>query len=42
MTKKEFKRKLGQAVCNLTGALLFVTVPIALSGLAECICNIIL
>lgn len=44
MSKKEkqFYCKLGQAVCNIAGALLFLTVPIALSGLAEFICNIIL
>ena len=44
MSKKEKQLycKVGQAVCNVTGALLFFAVPITLSGLAECICNIIL
>ena len=42
MTKKEFKRKLGQAVCNIAGALLIFAVPITLSGLAEFVCKIIL
>ena len=40
--EKQLYCKVGQAVCNLAGALLFFVVPIAISGLAECICNIIL
>ena len=44
MSKKEkqFYCKVGQAVCNVTGALLFFAAPIVLSGLAEFVCNIIL
>lgn len=44
MSKKEKQLycKVGQAVCNITGALLIFAVPIVFSGLAECICNIIL
>ena len=43
MSRKEqqFYCRVGQA-CNVTGALLFVTVPIAFCGLAQFICNIIL
>ncbi len=40
--EKQFYCRVGQAVCNATGAILFVTVPIAFCGLAQCICNIIL
>lgn len=40
--EKQFYCKLGQAVCNVTGALLFLAVPIVFSGLAEFVCNIIL
>ncbi len=40
--EKQLYCKVGQAVCNLAGALLFVTAPIVFSGLAEFICNIIL
>lgn len=40
--EKQLYCKVGQAVCNVTGALLFVTAPVVLSGLAEFICNIIL
>ena len=44
MSKREeqFYCKVGQAVCSVTGAILFVTVPIAFCGLAQCICKIIL
>lgn len=44
MSKKEKQLycKVGQAVCNIAGALLIFAVPIAISGLAEFICNIIL
>ena len=40
--EKQLYCKVGQAACNLAGALLFVTAPVVLSGLAESICNIIL
>lgn len=40
--EKQFYCKVGQAVCNVTGALLFFAVPVVLSGLAEFICKIIL
>lgn len=44
MSKRErqFYCRVGQAVCNVTGAILFVTVPIAFCGLAQFTCNIIL
>ena len=42
MSKRDFKRKVGQAVCNVTGALLIFAVPITACGIAQCICNIIL
>lgn len=40
--EKQFYCRVGQAVCNVTGALLFFAVPIAISGLAEFVCKIIL
>ncbi len=42
MSKRDFKRKVGQAVCNIAGALLIFAVPITACGIAQCICNIIL
>ena len=40
--EKQFYSKVGQAVCNITGALLIFAVPITACGIAQCICNIIL
>lgn len=40
--EKQFFCKVGQAVCNITGALLIFAVPITACGIAQCICNIIL
>lgn len=43
MTKKQkFYCKLGQAVCNVTSALIFFAVPMAACWLAGYIANIIL
>lgn len=44
MSKKEKQLycKVGQAVCNVIGALLFFAVLITVCGIAQCICNIIL
>ena len=40
--EKQFYSKVGQAVCNIAGALLIFAVPITACGIAQCISNIIL
>lgn len=40
--EKQFYCKLGQAICNITGGLLFVAVPMLLCNLGGYIASIIL